>query len=348
MNLTQDFISKVKNILVVGKNNQIGDMICSLPLYAAIKKKFPEAKITLIAAKTNYPVPLKDINPYLDRVIVYDKSSLKTIFNFYRNLRKVKYQVGIVTSTFAYSTTSHIINYLSGAKLRVGVNSIDGKINKGAKFLNVKKDFNWDKEKKHQSERNLDVVRQIGCDLTEAEIERIGIILSEEDNREANNFINRHFTDRSKKIIAVHPGAGKVQNMWDVNNFLELLSRLYEKHKNYVLITCGPMDKQVVDDLTSKLLEKNIGYVIENLPQKQLCAVLNKIDLYITNDTGTMHLAASSGSKLIGLFGPTKTYEWAPRGKSQYYIQAENGMINDIGVDEVLELCNKILKTNQR
>jgi len=344
MNLTQDFISRVKNILIVGKNNQVGDMICSLPLYAALKKKFPEAKITLVAAKTNYPVPLKDINPYLDKIIVYNKSSLKSIFNFYRELRKDKYQIGIVTSTFAYSTTSHIINYLSGAKIRVGVNSIDGKINNGAKFLNIKKDFFWDKEKKHQSERNLDVIRQIGCDLTPEEIEQTGIILNESDEREANNFINRHFTDKSKKIIAVHPGAGKTHNLWNVENFFEVLSRLYNKYENYVLITCGPMDKEIVNTLTTKLLENNIEYVIENLPQKQLCAVLKKIDLYITNDTGTMHLAASSGTKLIGLFGPTNTYEWAPRGKNQNYIQAESGKINDISVDEVFKLSEKILE----
>ena len=83
MNLSQDFISNVKNILVVGKNNQVGDMICSLPLYFALKKKFTEAQITLVAAKTNYPIPLKDINPHLDNILVYDKSPLKTVFKFY-------------------------------------------------------------------------------------------------------------------------------------------------------------------------------------------------------------------------------------------------------------------------
>lgn len=344
MDLKQDFISNVKNILVVGKNNQVGDMICSLPLYAALKKKFPGARITLIAAKTNYPIPLKDINPFLDHVIVYDKSSLKTIFKFYRELRKVKYHIGIVTSTFAYSTTSHIINYLSGAKVRVGVNSIDGEKNKGAGYLNVKKDFYWDREKKHQSERNLDVIRQIGCDLTPEETENTGIILSEKDETEANNFIAKHFNDKSRKIIAVHPGAGKIQNIWPVDNFFDIISRLYEKYNNYVLITCGPMDRDIVDRLTTGLLEKGIEYVIENLPQKQLCAVLKKTDLYITNDTGTMHLAASSGTKLIGLFGPTKTYEWAPRGKNQRYIQAESGKIEDISVQEVFELSEKILE----
>jgi ADP-heptose:LPS heptosyltransferase len=57
-----------------------------------------------------------------------------------------------------------------------------------------------------------------------------------------------------------------------------------------------------------------------------------------------MHLAASSCTKLIGLFGPTKTYEWAPRGKNQHYIQAESGKIGDICVDEVFELSEKTLK----
>jgi ADP-heptose:LPS heptosyltransferase len=195
MNLTQDFISNVKNILVVGKNNQVGDMICSLPLYIALKKKFTEAQITLVAAKTNYPIPLKDINPLLDNILVYDKSSPKTILNFYRDLRKVKYQVGIVTSTFAYSTTSHIINYLSGAKVRVGVKGINGKYNKAARYLNVKNDFYWDKEKKHQSERNLDVVRQIGCDLTREEIKNIRLGLNDTDEIFAESFLAKSFPD---------------------------------------------------------------------------------------------------------------------------------------------------------
>lgn len=347
MNLTQDFISNVKNILVVGKNNQVGDMICSLPLYVALKKKFPEAQITLVAAKTNYPIPLKDINPYLDKILVYDKSSLKTIFNFYRELRKVKYQIGIVTSTFAYSTTSHIINFLSGAKVRAGVKSIDGKINKAAGYLNVKKDFYWDKEKKHQSHRNLDVIRQIGCDLTQEEIQNIRIVLNDEDERGANNFITQHFSDKSKKIFAVHPGGGKSSNLWSVENFFTLLSQLYEKHSNYVLITCGPMDKEIVNKLTTKLAENNIDCVIENLPMKQLCAVLKKTDLYITNDTGTLHLAALSGTTLIGLFGPTKAYEWAPSMENQFYIQSKTGNINDITIEQVVSLCDKIL-TNPR
>ena len=146
------------------QHNQIGDMLCSLTLYKALKKKYPGALITLVAAKTNYQIPFFDINPYIDHVITFDKSSLKAIFKFIKDLRRRKYQIGIVPSTIVISRTSHIINFISGAKHRVGVKSIDGKENESHKYLNVKSDFIW--KDCHQTERNLDVVKQIGCDLS--------------------------------------------------------------------------------------------------------------------------------------------------------------------------------------
>lgn len=322
-------------------------MICSLPLYAALKKKFPNSKITLVAAKTNYPIPLTEINPYLDKIIVYDKSSLKTIINFYRKLRKEKYQIGIVTSTFAFSATSHIINFLSGAKLRVGVKSIDGKINKAAKYLTVKKDFFWDKEKKHQKERNLDVVRQIGCDLTKEELIQAGLKINKEVHSFAEAFLSKSFPDKSRIIIGFHPGAGKKDNTWSAENFIELIQQLFKKHKNYILLTAGLTDKEVINYISEKLKILNIPFEIaENLEIKKLAAVLSRINLYITNDTGPMHIAGSVGTKMISLFGPTKSYEWAPSMENQFYIQSESGKIEGVSLDEVLNLCNKILTKN--
>ena len=113
-------------------------MLCSLSLYKALKKKYPDSKITLVAAKTSYEIPFLEINPYLDRVITFDKQNLGTLLKFFRKLRERKYQIGIVPSTIKVSRTSHIINFLSGAKIRVGVKSIDGIENKSHKILNVK------------------------------------------------------------------------------------------------------------------------------------------------------------------------------------------------------------------
>ena len=321
-------------------------MLCSLTLYKALKKKYPDSRITLVAAKTNYEIPFFEINPYLDRVIVFNKSSLNTILKFIKELRSRKYQIGIVPSTIVLSRTSHIINWLSGATVRVGVKSIDGKENQSHKYLNVKTDFHW--KETHQTKRNLQVVKQIGCNLSEEEKNSIRINFSGEDISFAKDFITLNFLDKTKKIIAFHPGAGKEANIWDANNFIYLIKKLYNEFGNYVLITSGWTDNKIVDPICNELkLAKIDCVVLHNTAAKKLGAVLSMIDLYITNDTGTMHIAGYSGAKIISLFGPTNPAEWAPISVNQKYIKSSTENINDISVDEVYLLAKTFLSENK-
>ena len=179
------------------QHNQIGDMLCSLTLYKGLKKSFPGSRITLVAAKTNYEIPFFDINPFVDRVIVFDKSSLLKIISFIKSLRSLKYDLGLVPSTIVLSRTSHIINWLSGAKKRVGVNSIDGKLNPSNKYLNVKSDFLWDGI--HQSLRNLDIINQINCDLSTEEIMDIKLFYPKMIWLLHDPLLNRTFRGKIKK-----------------------------------------------------------------------------------------------------------------------------------------------------
>ena len=324
------------------QHNQIGDMLCSLTLYKAVKKKYPEAQITLVAAKTNYEIPFFEINPFIDRVLIFDKSSLKTILKFIKDLRSRKYQIGIVPSTIVLSRTSHIINWISGAKIRVGVKSIDGNENESQKHLNIKSYFEW--KVSHQTQRNLDVVKQIGCDLSEGEINSIKIDFNDSDLDYAKDFITKNFPDKNKKIIAFHPGAGKDANIWDKKYFIELIKNLYQQFGNYVLITSGWTDEKIVEPICAEMSLENIEYkVLHNAPVKKLGAILSLINLYITNDTGTMHIAGYSGAKIISLFGITNPHEWAPKGINQKYIKAKDNNINSISVDEVFDLANSFI-----
>jgi len=340
--------NKVKNVLVVGKNNQVGDMICSLPLYAALKKKYPDSNITLVASKTNYPIPIKEINPYINNIITLDRSSLKSTFIFLKELRKTKYQIGIVPSTITLSSTLHIVNYLSGAKVRVGVKNIDDKKNKTAYLLNVKESFAWNKNKTHQQERNLDIVKQIGCNLTVDELKNIKIKIDKEYETFAEDFIKENFPDKKQPIIGIHPGAGKEKNIWDVENFKHLMKKLDDKYHPYFLITAGYTDMVVINNILIFLKEHGLYYrIVESLELKKLAALLNKIDLYITNDTGTMHIADSVGGKVLALFGPTNSYKWGPRSKNSFSIQAPTISINDITVDVVYNKSIEMLKNKR-
>jgi heptosyltransferase-2 len=312
-------------------------------LYAALKKKYRDSRITLVAAKTSYEIPFLEINPYLDRVITFDKQNLRTLLKFFRKLRERKYQIGIVPSTIKVSRTSHIINFLSGAKIRVGVNSIDGTENKSYKFLNVKSDFNW--KNTHQLERNLDVVKQIGCDLTDEEKKSIMFHFNEQEIKDAKTFINNISTNTGRKIIAFHPGAGKKENMWPTKSFEELIKKIYDRYNNYVLLTSGKIDLAIMVEVENEMKKSGIHYkVLNDLPIKKLGAILSLIDLYITNDTGSMHIAGFSDAKMISLFGPTNPEEWAPAGENKYFIKSKNGNINNNSVDEVYNLTEQILE----
>jgi len=327
---------EVKNILIVRQHNQLGDMLCSVPLFAAIRNRFPEAHITLVASPINYEILFSDINPFIDKVITYRKAPLRSLIDFYKELKNHDYQIGIVPSTVSVSRTSHFINFFSGAKVRVGVRSIDNKYNSVEYLLNVKADFKWDSKKLHQVERNLDVGRQINCDLTLAEKSELMIHLSSDEISFAKKFMRENFPDKNKLIVSFHPGAGKIANRWSKENFTELIKVLYEKYDCYILMTSGAIDKEITDSIKMDLIVHGIESVIlENTPIRRVGAVIKLTDLYITNDTGTMHVAGGVDATVISLFGPTHGYEWAPKGDNKVFIQSPVDNINNISVDQV-------------
>jgi heptosyltransferase-2 len=213
-------------------------------------------------------------------------------------------------------------------------------------LLNIKSDFQWDKLRLHQTERNLDIVRQINCDLTLEEKKNLRIGLTEEEKKFADDFIKINLPDKNKKIIAFQPGAGKVANRWSIENFIELISLLHKKYNPYILINSGPIDKEITDEVTKRLSKLGIQDIVLYNPIREVGAILAKSDLFITNDTGTMHVAAMVNTKVIALFGPTNAFEWAPRFENGTYIQSKSENINDITVKEVFEKVCDILDNN--
>lgn len=334
----------VNNILVVRQHNQIGDMLCSLPLFAALKKKYPQAKITLVASVTNYSIVFGDVNPFINDVLIFNKSTLLHIFRFFRKLRRTEFDLGIVPSTVSISRTSHFINYFSKAKVRIGVKSMNGKKNKTDFLLNIKSDFHWDTLKLHQTERNLDIVRQIGCDLTQEDKNNLRLGLSQKEDEFAEEFFDNNCPDKSRKVIAFQPGAGKIPNRWNINNFAELMKRLQDRYNPYIIINSGPIDRDVTDILMPKLTERNIMPIIIYYPIRETGAILKKCDILISNDTGTMHVAAMVNIKVIGLFGPTEAFEWAPVNEQGACIQSSSKNIDEITVDEVFNKTINMLE----
>jgi heptosyltransferase-2 len=335
---------EIKKILVVKQHNQFGDMLCTYPIFPALKKRFTTAKITLVASKENSIFLKAGTDPYIDELLIYKKFNLWNLIKFIIKIRKVKYDIGIVPSTVSISRTSHLINALSKARIKVGVKSLDGKENKYSSLLNLKKDFDWRGKEVHQKHKNLEIVKQIGAELTTEEINNIRINLDDEEIRNAQNIYIKYFPDKSKMIIGIHCGAGKIQNRWDVKKFAELMEKMNKEYNCYFYCSNGPMDGQVSKELEKNLEGKNVKYkIIKDNGIIETAAMISLCNMFISNDTGIMHIADYTGVKVISLFAETKGYEWASMRKNCIYIQSKTENINDIEVDEVFNTSIKLL-----
>lgn len=334
---------EIRNILIIRKHNQIGDILVSVPMYYALKKYFPQAKITLLASKTNYPIPFNELNQYIDKVIIYEKSTFKQQIQTIKLLRKRNFDLAIVPATIRLSSTSNLISFLAGIRYRVGVSKVDGKKNKLSFLLNIKNEFNWEKNKTHQVLRNLEVVEQINCKISLSEALCSFFKISNSDKVEAKKFLYSHFQNTST-LIGFHPGAGKIDHMWDWKNFVEVAKLLYKKWNSSFIITCGATDKFVIEKIREALNYEKIPFIIlENLPIKKLSAVINECDLFITNDTGVMHIAGLTETLQISLFKKNKAFEWAPLGKNKFFIESPDEKINSISFEQLFQLADKLL-----
>lgn len=338
-------LSEIRNILVVKQHNQLGDMLCTYPLLAALRKKFPTAKLTLVASPENENIIDPDTDNYVDYLIVYDKRSIVKIIEFIKLLVKHRYDIGIVPSTVSFSRTSHLINFLSRSKIRIGVLEIDGKRNPSSKYLNIAGKFEWEESKLHQAERMIEIVRQIGCSLTRDEISKLEIQLTPQEVAFAQVFLNTNFPNKTAPIFAFFCGAGKPKNRWEVENFKQLILMLREKYKSQILIVLGKADIELTRELFYKVSSSFEGVVkLQESNIRKVVAVLKQCDLFVSNDTGIMHAAAFVNTPVIGLFGPTRGYEWGPLNKRGAFIQSPTENINDLKPDVVYEFVVNFLE----
>ncbi len=332
--------SKIKNILIIIRH-QMGDMLCAVPMMRSIREFYPEADITLVTKQsTMFSEIFDEENSPVNKVLLYEHG-FENFINLVKQLRDKNFDLAIVPSSVDFSATNHLLAYYSNSVYKVGVRSKDFDANRISYVLNIKNDFLWDSRKVHQIERNLDVIRQISIPQPE---KTIRLTVSSKHIEFANAFVKANFPDSGRIVVGLHPGAGKKQNIWPAERFAELGGMLNVSFKPYFLITEGPNDRQYVEDL-ERLLSNKYGISCVKLKDSlgNCMAVIKNTGLFISNDTGIMHLASGLGIPTIALFGPTKAEEWGPIGEKMISIQSADGRIESITAPKVYETCKAIL-----
>ena len=334
--LTNDDLGKINKIVIIVRH-QLGDMLCSLPMMYSVRKFFPDAQITLVTKRSAGFSDIFENGSSLpvNNVINFENGFEKFV-DTVKLLTDFSPDLAIVPSSVIFSATNHLLAYYSKAQYRVGVRSKDYTPNKIGYTLNIKNDFLWDSKKVHQVNRNLDVIKQIGIEPAE---NFINLTLNQEQKDFSSQFYSENFTDTQKSVIGIHPGAAKEGNVWPQEKFAELMNLLNNNLNVYFYISEGPADKKYVQNLENILKTKYPEIKYSKYCGKLMynAANISKTSLFISNDTGIMHLSSGFKIPVIGLFGPTKAYEWGPIGQNKASIQAAGGKIENIDISDVFE-----------
>ncbi len=278
-----------KNILLV-RTDRIGDVVLSLPLAEAIKKKFPGCKVTFLVK--NYTVDLVNYHPFIDDVLTLDE--VDTVPAVFSNVQKIKAK-NFDTCIVVYPTFRiALILFLTGIKNRIGTGY------RSYSFFFTKKIYEHRKyAERHELQYNLNLLKVFGIDeqpdLGEVDFH---LQISEEAKKVVHQFFQKNNIDNSKPIVIVHPGSGGSAVDLPLDKMKKLVEKLLTMDVN-ILITGSASEKAICQLLVVNERTVNAAGLFQ-LPS--LIALINASEIFISNSTGPLHVAAALKKLVVGFY----------------------------------------------
>lgn len=299
------------NKIGIFQTSFIGDSVLTTPLIQKTAKLFPDAKVVVITRPQTEDIfrPMQEV----DEIILNDKKGLNKIFGVWKTARAIKKSGIDILLVPHRSFRSALIAWMSGVPIRIGFTSSEGW------FLYTKTvPFSW---MIHDAERNLSLLHGIVKENFKAEKLNMRYAPSAEENVAR---LMKDFNLEGKTLVGIHPGSAWPTKCWPFENFVQLISRIEtELHLQTVIVGGGKKDA----DLGEKLCQLSQGHAA-NLCNKtslaDLMALMKHFKLFVTNDSGPMHIATAFDVPTLAIFGPTtRELGFFPYGKGHRVLEVK-------------------------
>lgn len=292
--------------ILVNALSGIGDALMFTPALKHLRQSYPSAEIdTLVMYKGAEEI--LSFNKNLNKVIHFnflDEGALKSL-KFLFQLRK-KYDVSI--NVYPSNRKEYnIISYIIGAKQRAGAVYLR-KDKSCFGFLNNIRVLENDNV--HNVQTNIKLCEAlIGKKLNEES--PLEYSIPENENISANKFLSDAGISATELVIGFHPGCATLKNhvkrRWEPEKFAELGRKLINKHTARILIFGGPEEKELKEKIVS-LIGSNKANVVNAESLTQSAAIMKRCNVFVTNDSSQMHIAAALGLKVVAIIGPTNQH----------------------------------------
>jgi len=310
----------IRRILVL-RLERIGDLMMSLPALHALRQLAPQAQIDLVTGSWNEP--LARLIPGIDRVETIDAHwlsreagglKLAALAQRAWAWRRHRYDIAI---NLEGDIRSNLLLGLSGARWKAGFGMAGG-----GPVLDDAVEFDL---AEHTATNGVILVATaLGEELTTGEarvgtaweaasaLPRAGLLLPENARKRAERLLRAEALPASP-MVGIQVGAGRLVKQWPAERLAAVAVRLVSEFSATIVLTGAQEDRAAADVLRAHLPQSaGVIDLVGELDLVTLAAVLARLSLFVTPDTGPMHIAAVVGTPVVAIFGPASPERWGP------------------------------------
>lgn len=352
-----------ERILVV-RNRYIGDTLLAIPFLRNLRRNFPNATIDVLVDPGSGSV-LSEC-PYKDELIPWQRPAAvkgvlpRSLSNILENASRLKARGYTRTYLLKRSFSSSLLVWLAGIPHRVG-----GRFQGRSPLLTRSVPI---ADTRHEAEHFLDLLRGDGLEVDDGHNENWA---SEQAAHRAAEVIAD--LPSGRRLVFIAPKATNTIREWPLDRMAAAADWLVA-HQDSEICFCGaPRDiaaHKSIRDLMQPEHRQHVHDFSKDLRLAETGAFLAKMDLYLGVDTGLAHLAASFGTPVAVLFGPSDPNQWHPWGTAcevvrgrhlrqgwshrlsqRWAEQSQTGLrwplgeasMNDISVEQVTQAASRLL-----
>lgn len=284
-------------------------MVLLTPTLRALKVAYPQSHLVLLVRPL--VADLMATHPYIDEVMVDSKGRrLSRLSSFWKSVSEIHrsdFDLAVVLHPTSFRNA--LIPFLAGIPERIGSN-VSGRGILLTKTCPDRIDL-------HEVHRYLRVLELIAIHEPNVKLE---FWHTEADRHAMRQILATHGISPKEQLIGVNLGTTWRTKRWSLENFAEVITQVHKHFEARILLT-GSTSEISFGEALARFAKVEAINLIGKTTLMQLGALIESCDLYLTCDSGPMHIAAAVGTPTIALFGPTSPMRHGPYGENHEVIE---------------------------
>ncbi len=322
--------------VLVLRTDRLGDVLLSLPIAGALKRHDPQIRVCYGVG--GYPAPVLTIADGVDEVIEFDERNRHT------------WESMMAAGKFSAAVFAFPRPDLALAARRAG---IPVRIGTGYRWYSYRFTHRHFEHRKsadsHEAQYNVNLLKQLGVVVDEPPFPRLTI---GSRHRERARALLRDAGVDPDKFIVLHPGSGKSAPAWTAPGFRKLAALVAERLPAVRMLVTGTKKEEA---MMREVVAGGCGNAFPLLPPVDLvtlAAVFSLASVFIGNSTGPLHLAAASGTAVVGIYpaleGVTGARRWAPLTTRAGIICPPSSEMSDIRAESVFRAVRDLMNGTEQ